>query len=66
MDMDMDQCTFEQALTAPLPDASLRRLTKRFNYAFRHTRDLDTAMASVNELLEEPLTYRELLAILRD
>ncbi len=40
-------------------------LIKRFNHAFRVTQDLDSAMSSVNELMEKPLTYQEFFAIIR-
>ena len=61
----MDETTFECALAAQ-PAPRLRRLTRRFNYAFRQSRDLDVAMAAVNEFLHEPISYREFLSILRD
>ncbi len=47
------------------PEASVSRLGKRFNFAFTRTKDLQTAMAAVNELLDKPLTYQEFFAALR-
>ena len=61
----MDRTTFETAMDMRSPDASTVRLTKRFNYAFQETQDLQSAMAAVNELLERPLTYQQFFAVLR-
>lgn len=61
----MDRTTFEACMGARSPDASISRLTKRFNFAFRATQDLQTAMAAVNELLDRPLTYQEFFASLK-
>ena len=61
----MDPASFEASMNVKTPEASVRRLTERFEFAFRATRDLQTAMAAVNELLERPLTYQEFFAALR-
>jgi hypothetical protein len=61
----MDQATFESSMNSRSPEASVTRLTKRFNHAFRATQDLQSAMAAVNELLDRPLTYQEFFAALR-
>lgn len=58
--------TDHQAATAATVDVGLRTLTRRFNYAFRATRDLEVAMAVVNELVERPLSYREFWALLNE
>jgi hypothetical protein len=61
----LDRATFDAAMSNRSPDATVTRLTKRFNFAFRTTKDLQSAMAAVNELLERPLTYQEFFATLR-
>jgi hypothetical protein len=61
----LDRTTFESSMNARAPEATVVRLTKRFNHAFRETQDLQTAMAAVNELLDRPLTYQEFFAALR-
>ncbi len=61
----MDRMDFEAALRTSPPDASVARLTRRFNHAFRATQDLDCAMAAVNELLDRPLTYQEFFAAIK-
>ena len=61
----LDRTTFEAAMNHRAPDATTVRLTQRFEFAFRASRDLQTAMAAVNELLEQPLTYQQFFAALR-
>ena len=52
-------------MSSRTPETTISRLTNRFNFAFRGSQDLQTAMAAVNELLERPLTYQEFFATLR-
>lgn len=59
----MSETDFAAAIAAPPPDASLMHLMRRFNYAFRRTRDIHLAMSAVNEVLEEPVTYSQFLEI---
>jgi hypothetical protein len=61
----LDRPTFDAAMNVRAPEATTVRLTQRFEFAFRASRDLQTAMAAVNELLEEPLTYQQFFAALR-
>ena len=56
---------FTAALAADWPEPPLRVLTQRFNHAFRRTRALRAGMAAVNEMLDRPLTYNELLSRLQ-
>ncbi|MBI3626617.1 hypothetical protein HY224_01055 [Candidatus Uhrbacteria bacterium] len=61
----MDEMTFQTAMNMQPPEATTARLTQRFEFAFRASRDLMTAMSAVNELLERPLTYAQFFAALR-
>jgi len=62
----MDQSMFERAITGHEGQVeSVRRLARRFTFALRHTRDVHSAMAAVNEHLVEPLSYREFLSLIR-
>ena len=61
----MDRTSFEAAMNTRVPETTVTRLTKRFNFAFQTTQDLQSAMAAVNELLEQPLTYQQFFAALR-
>ena len=62
----MDEKQFRAAMNAPAPETSMHRLAKRFNFAFRNTQDPRSAMGPVNELLEQPLTYKQFFAALRE
>jgi hypothetical protein len=61
----LDKKNFETSMNLRSPEATTARLTQRFEFAFRASRDLQTAMAAVNELLERPLTYQQFFAALR-
>ncbi len=61
----MDRHSFEAALEPGRTRKGMRRLSRRFNYAFRQTRDLENAMGAVNELLDHPMTYHEFYSTLR-
>ncbi len=58
----MDPRELEAAYRNPSPEATLDRLIRRFRHALNATRDVDSGMAAVNELLERPLTYVEFAA----
>ena len=60
----MDQASFEQAMKGGAPAVEIGRLAERFEHAFRETKDLQSAMAAVNEVLAEPLTYQQFFAAL--
>jgi hypothetical protein len=53
----MDMQSFLDAFNHTPAEYSTEELAERFNAAFERTRDVHTAMAAVNELLEVPLTY---------
>lgn len=45
--------------------AQMHKLAQRFDYAFRESRDLHVAMAAVNEVVNEPITYQQFFSALR-
>jgi hypothetical protein len=58
---EVDAKAFRQAYEAKYEEPSLEVLLARFDAAFKATRDPHSAMAAVNEVLETPITYEELV-----
>ncbi|MHC4390174.1 MAG: hypothetical protein ACYTFT_08015 [Planctomycetota bacterium] len=52
---------FQKGLQRSSEPPSRRALLRRFNFAFRVTRDLEAALAVVNEWVDPPVCYRDLL-----
>ncbi len=62
MSAEMDGATFQAALETQIPEPDLDHLIKRFNLAFRGTEgNTDAAMAAVNEVLANPISYDVLM-----
>lgn len=60
----MSKQTFEAAYGTAWQEPGLGSLNRRFHWAFLNTGgDIASAMATVNEMLEAPLSYEEFLAL---
>jgi hypothetical protein len=59
----MDAASFKAAFESNFPEPTVERLVQRFNFALRQTDgEVFSAMAAINELLPEPITYEEFKA----
>jgi len=56
----MDEQTFLEAMRGPRTPPDLGAVSERFDFAFRESKDLHVAMAAVNEILVQPITYEQL------
>lgn len=58
----MDFLTFKAAFEAAFPEPTLEGQVARFDAAFKATGgDVHSAMAAVNEVLAEPVSFEELM-----
>ncbi|MFC1708152.1 hypothetical protein ACFL59_15255 [Planctomycetota bacterium] len=54
---EMDIASLEAAFEAPVTQPTFEKLKERYLSAFEHTRDVHSAMAAVNEVSPEPITF---------